>query len=75
MGTTSRETPLNRLASSAGVPLLPLFLQPSRDGHRAISLPAVRPQAASHAYQTLLDSAMASDPAPWSRWCCVADHF
>lgn len=63
------------LARSAGVPLLPLILRPDRDAHRLVTLPEVRPDEASAAYQALIDAAIGLDPAPWSRWCCSADHF
>jgi type IV secretory pathway VirB4 component len=46
-----------------------------RDGHRLVSLPGVRPDQASFAIQGLLDAAMACDLAPWSRWCCSAEHL
>jgi hypothetical protein len=63
------------LARSAGVPLLPLIVRAERDVHRLVSLPEVPPQAASAAYQALINAAVDVDPAPWSRWCCGADHF
>jgi hypothetical protein len=63
------------LARSAEVPLLPLLLRPDRDGHRLESLNACAPENAQCALQALIDAAMDFDPAPWSRWCCSADHF
>ncbi len=63
------------LARSAGVPLLPLILRPERDAHQLAALPQVRPDEAPAAYQALIDAAIGLDPAPWSRWCCSADHF
>ena len=63
------------LARSARVPLLPLLLGPQGDGNRIISLDAHAPEEAHGAVQSLIDRAMALDPAPWSRWCCSADHF
>jgi hypothetical protein len=63
------------LARSADVPLLPLLLRPDRDGHRLQRLNACAPGQAQGALQALIDTAMDFDPAPWSRWCCSADHF
>jgi hypothetical protein len=63
------------LARNAQVPLLPLLLGPQGDGNRIMSLDAHAPEDASAAFQSLIDRAMALDPAPWSRWCCSADHF
>jgi hypothetical protein len=63
------------LARSADVPLLPLLLRPQGDGNRVVSLNACGPLDAQRALQTLIDAAMALDPAPWSRWCCTAEHF
>jgi hypothetical protein len=63
------------LARSARVPLLPLLLGPQGDGNRIMSLDAHAPGDAHGALQSLIDRAMALDPAPWSRWCCSADHF
>ncbi len=63
------------LAHSADVPLLPLLLPPDRDGHRLQCLNACAPGQAQAALQVLIDTAMDFDPAPWSRWCCSADHF
>ena len=63
------------LARSADVPLLPLLLRPDRDGHRLASLNACAPEHAQRGLQALIDAAMDFDPAPWSRWCCSADHF
>jgi hypothetical protein len=63
------------LARCADVPLQPILLQPKGDGHRLVSLPGVRPDQASFAIQGLLDAAMACDLAPWSRWCCSAEHL
>jgi lauroyl/myristoyl acyltransferase len=63
------------LARTADVPLLPLLLRPQGDGNRIVALSAREPQDAPSALQSLLDAAMDLDPAPWSRWCCTADHF
>ncbi len=63
------------LARSAGVPLLPFLVRPTGEGHRLVSFPVVRPENAAGAYQALIDAATDVDPAPWSRWCCSADHF
>ena len=63
------------LARSADVPLLPLLLRPDRDGHRLQCLNTRAPGQAPGALQALIDAAMEFDPAPWSRWCCSADHF
>jgi hypothetical protein len=63
------------LARSADVPLLPLLLRPHRDGNRMVSLSTCVPGQARSAVQALLDAAMDFDPAPWSRWCCTAEHF
>ena len=63
------------LARSAEVPLLPLLLRPDRDGHLLQCLNACAPGQAQGALQALIDAAMEFDPAPWSRWCCSADHF
>lgn len=63
------------LARSAEVPLIPLLLRPHRDGNRMMSLSACLPGQAQSALQALLDAAMDFDPAPWSRWCCTAEHF
>ena len=63
------------LARSADVPLLPLLLRPDRDGHRLQGLSTCAPGQAQGALQALIDTAMDFDPAPWSRWCCSADHF
>jgi len=63
------------LARSADVPLLPLLLRPDRDGYRLESLSASAPEQAQGALQALIDAAMDFDPAPWSRWCCSAEHF
>src|SRR5262249_53829077 len=63
------------LARSADVPLQPILLQAEGDGHRLTSLPGARPEQASFTIQALLDTAMARDPAPWSRWCCSAEHL
>jgi hypothetical protein len=63
------------LARSAQVPLLPLLLGPQGDGNRMVALDAHAPEDAHGALQSLIDRAMALDPAPWSRWCCSADHF
>ncbi len=63
------------LARSADVPLLPLLLRPDRDGHRLSFLNTRAPGQAQGALQALIDAAMDFDPAPWSRWCCSADHF
>ncbi len=63
------------LARSAGVPLLPLLLGPRGDENRIVSLDAHAPGDAHSALQSLIDRAMALDPAPWSRWCCSTDHF
>jgi hypothetical protein len=63
------------LARNAGVPMLPLLLAPQGDGNRIISLDTRAPEEAHGAVQSLIDRAMALDPAPWSRWCCSADHF
>ena len=63
------------LARSAEVPLLPLLLRPHRDGNRMVSLSTCGPGEAQSALQGLLDAAMDFDPAPWSRWCCTAEHF
>jgi hypothetical protein len=63
------------LARSAEVPLLPLLLRPQRDGNRMVSLSTCAPGRAQCALQALLDAAIDSDPAPWSRWCCTAEHF
>jgi hypothetical protein len=63
------------LARSAGAALLPLLVRPTRESHRVVSLPAMRPENAAGAYQALIDAAMGFDPAPWSRWCCSAEHF
>ena len=63
------------LARSADVPLLPLLLRPERDGHRLACLSTCAPGQAQDALQALIDTAMDFDPAPWSRWCCSADHF
>lgn len=63
------------LARSADVPLLPLLLRPQGDGNRMVSLDMCAPGQAQRALQALLDAAMDFDPAPWSRWCCTADHF
>ena len=63
------------LARSAEVPLLPLLLRPDRDGHHLSFLNTCAPGQAQGALQALIDTAMDLDPAPWSRWCCSADHF
>jgi hypothetical protein len=63
------------LARSAEVPLLPLLLSPEGDGNRIVSLDARAPGDAQGALQALIDGAMDFDPAPWSRWCCSANHF
>jgi hypothetical protein len=63
------------LARSADVPLLPLLLRPQRDGNRMVSLDACGPLDAPRSLQSLVDAAMGLDPAPWSRWCCTAEHF
>ncbi len=63
------------LARSADVPLLPLLLRPERDGHRLQCLNTCAPAQAQDALQALIDTAMDFDPAPWSRWCCSANHF
>jgi 1-acyl-sn-glycerol-3-phosphate acyltransferase len=63
------------LARSADVPLLPLLLRPHRDSNRMVSLSTCGPGQAQGALQGLLDAAMDFDPAPWSRWCCTAEHF
>jgi hypothetical protein len=63
------------LARSAEVPLLPLLLRPDRDGYRLQFLNTCAPGQAHGALQALIDTAMDFDPAPWSRWCCSADHF
>jgi hypothetical protein len=63
------------LARGAQVPLLPLLLAPQGDGNRMVSLDARAPGDAHGALQSLIDRAMELDPAPWSRWCCSADHF
>jgi hypothetical protein len=63
------------LASTAGVPLLPLLLRPEGDGNRIEQLPAFAPADARNSIQALIDAAMDADPAPWWRWCCNADHF
>jgi hypothetical protein len=63
------------LAHSAEVPLLPLLLRPHRDGNRMVALGTCAPTQAQRALQALLDAAMDFDPAPWSRWCCTAEHF
>jgi hypothetical protein len=55
--------------------LLPLLLEPHGDDNRIVSLDAHAPGDAAGAVQSLIDRAMALDPAPWSRWCCSADHF
>jgi hypothetical protein len=65
----------NWLAHAAGVPLVPLLLKPQADNHRIVALPASPPSRAQSAVQALIDEAMALDPAPWSRWCCSADHL
>jgi hypothetical protein len=63
------------LARSAEVPLLPLLLRPRGDGNAMVSLSTCAPAQAQRALQALVDAAMDFDPAPWSRWCCSADHF
>jgi hypothetical protein len=63
------------LARSASVPLLPLLLRPHRDGNRMVSLGTCMPGQAQRGLQALVDAAMDFDPAPWSRWCCTAEHF
>jgi hypothetical protein len=63
------------LARTADVPLLPLLLRPQGDGNRMVSLDMCAPGQAQRALQALLDAAVDFDPAPWSRWCCTADHF
>jgi len=63
------------LARSAEVPLLPLLLRPRGDGNAMVSLSSYAPGQARRALQALVDAAMDFDPAPWSRWCCTADHF
>jgi hypothetical protein len=63
------------LARSADVPLLPLLLKPQGNGNRVVVLEACEPGDAQHALQALMDAAMHLDPAPWSRWCCSAEHF
>ena len=63
------------LARSAEVPLFPLLVAPNRDGNRLVSLNADASGDAQRTLQTLVDAAMDLDPAPWSRWCCSADHF
>jgi len=63
------------LARSAGAPLLPLLVRPMRDAHRVEALPCVPPEHAEATYQALIDAAIPSDPAPWSRWCAGAPHF
>jgi hypothetical protein len=63
------------LARSAQVPLFPLLLGPQGDGNRIMSLDARVSGDAHGATQSLIDRAMALDPAPWSRWCCSAEHF
>jgi hypothetical protein len=63
------------LARSADVPLLPLLLKPQGDGNRVVALNACGPSDAQRALQGLIDAAMDIDPAPWSRWCCSAEHF
>ncbi len=63
------------LARNAAAPLLPLVLRPERDTYRMVSLPLVRADDAPAAYQALVDVVAEVDPAPWSRWCCGADHF
>jgi hypothetical protein len=63
------------LAKTADVPLLPLLLRPEGDRNRIEQLSACAPANAQDCIQSLIDTAMASDPAPWWRWCCGADHF
>jgi hypothetical protein len=63
------------LARNAQVPLLPLLLAPQGDGNRIVSMDAHAAGDAHSALQALIDRAMDLDPAPWSRWCCSADHF
>jgi lauroyl/myristoyl acyltransferase len=63
------------LARSADVPLLPLLVRPEGDGNRLLALNACAPGQVQGALQALVDAAMDFDPAPWSRWCCSADHF
>jgi len=63
------------LAKSADVPILPLLLHPQGDGSRIDRLPAYSPAGAQASIQALIDRAMDTDPAPWWRWCCSAEHF
>ncbi|HEY4922043.1 MAG TPA: hypothetical protein VII40_18210 [Xanthobacteraceae bacterium] len=63
------------LARSANVPLLPLLVRPRHDIHGVEAMPAARAEDAARAYQALIDLAMPSDPAPWSRWAASAEHF
>jgi hypothetical protein len=63
------------LAQTAGVHLLPFLVRPTRDGHRVEALPRERAEDAPRAYQALIDAVATFDPAPWSRWCCGAEHF
>lgn len=63
------------LARTADVPLLPLLLRPEGDNHRIEQLPTFPPADAHSSIQALIDAAIGTDPAPWWRWCCSADHF